>query len=102
MRLVTLKIDEELLVFAAKHAAAFGHDDAQDYLSGLLNMALITAIDDYENGRLIRLPESRPRHRPEWMDELEEDPGGGMQRKEDDALPPDDSDDDDLDDGIPF
>ena len=78
MKKVTLQISDEFYEFANLRTEDDGYFGPEDYLNGLLNMALLSSLDE-----------------PGCLNELEEDPGGGMRVKSD-------REDDDLDDDIPF
>ncbi len=94
MKKITLQISDEFYEFAKLRAEDDGFFGAEDYLNGLLNMALLRDADEFERGRL-RLPLMPLKQEQDWLDELEEDPGGGMRLKSD-------REDGDLDDDIPF
>jgi len=119
MKRVSLQINDEFYAFAQEQAVLFEYIDTNDYLNGLLNMALLTAVVDADE--LENMPHPSPlisvsteqhqitllagqycKHDP--LAELEEDEGGGMRHKdEDEGLPPEAlGDNADLDDDIPF
>jgi hypothetical protein len=93
LRTITVQISEELFAFACVQAYDRSLFWPEEYLTGLLNMALLAAINEREDCPLPPLPAADTR--PAFLDEFEEDPGGGL-RLRGGAM------DDDLDDGIPF
>ncbi len=95
MKKVTLQISDEFFEFAKLRAEDDEYFGLADYLNGLLNMALLSAIDEFEENGPLRLPLTPPDKEPDWLDELEEDEGGGMGLKSDRG-------DSDLDDDLPF
>ena len=110
MKKITLQISDEFYEFARKQAEEDEFFGTADYLNGLLNMALLTAVvdaDEFEDmpyplplvsltteqHQIMRIMHENIKHDP--LAEVEEDEGGGMR------LTPD-REDDDFDDDIPF
>ena len=94
MKKVTLQISDEFYEFSKRRAEDDGYFGTEDYLNGLLNMALLGDVDEYENGSL-RLSARPCEAERDFFAELEEDPGGGVRLKSD-------REDDELDDDLPF
>lgn len=95
MTKVSLDISEKFYAFAKQQAALFGYIDTEDYLTGMLNTTLLSALLAFERNGPLRLSAEACDAEREFFAELEEDEGGGVRLKSDGK-------EGDLDDDIPF
>jgi hypothetical protein len=85
MTKVTLDISKEFYEFAKAQAELFGYCDTRDYLNGMLNMALLSARNEFEEHGPLRLSSEPCEAERDFLKELEEDEGGAMRHKDEDG-----------------
>lgn len=94
---VRLQISNEFYEFARQRARDYAHPDTKDYLNAVLNMALLTAIDEFEQDGPLDLADGDD-NGPLNPGRLDEDACCGVSQE-----PGADPDEDGaLEDGIPF